>query len=107
MKGRDIFAIFLIVIILVLAAVFLYLGLQSRNTFNVCQKEESPYCFTITCRNKTKTCGNFAYRCVGNNQVRCDNAPLQNVDIDPADIGLCSKTSTEFLEVSVDIETTI
>lgn len=88
MKGRDIFAIFLIVFILVLAAIFLYMGLQSRQITAVCANEESPYCFTITCATSTKTCRDYAYRCLGNNQVRCDNAPLQTVEIDPSEIGI-------------------
>ena len=90
MNGRDIFGIFLIVTLLGLAAVFFYLGLQSRELFNVCDTEQSQYCFTITCRQKTATCGDFAYRCTGNNKVRCDNAPLVDVDIKSDDVGICS-----------------
>lgn len=89
MRGRDIFAIFLIAIILILAAIFFYLGLQSRDAARVCTNEESPFCFTVTCRNKTSTCGEFAYRCIDSTTVRCDNAPLVNVAIQAGDGNIC------------------
>lgn len=89
MEGRYVLAIFLILLLLGLAGTLLIFGYQYRESFIMCQNEESVFCFTNTCRNQTKTCGDFAYRCVGDGKVRCSNAPMLDVDIDPTEKDIC------------------
>lgn len=86
MESKNILAIFGIILLFGTAIILFYLGWVQRSQLIVCQNEESIFCFTVTCQDKTETCGNYGYRCTGNGKVRCSNAPLVEVDIKPEDI---------------------
>jgi hypothetical protein len=85
MKSNEIFALLLLGVVIVISFVLFYIGYTYKTALYVCQNEESPYCFTFTCPVKTETCGLYAYRCLGDGKVRCDNKPLINQDIKVGD----------------------
>ena len=63
-----------------------FLAISAKNSLLLCSTEESGYCFTLACGTATTaTCGQYAYRCSGNGNVRCSSAPLIDRKIDPTD----------------------
>lgn len=91
--GR-LFAIILLFILIIIASIFIFIGLKNKSALEGCQNDESPNCYEFSCPSTagtTATCGAGAYRCSSPGKMQCSNGnSTLEVDILPGDVHLCS-----------------
>lgn len=72
------------VIMLIVIVVLIVLAFMFNSELQVCEKEQSPFCYTIQCPCDAQSqppCFGYAKMPAGNpGQWRCSNAPLSIVD---------------------------
>ena len=89
MATKHTIAIVLISILILMAIAIFLIGLSNYYAYETCNTVESPTCFVVTCGQQTQTCGDYAYRCLGNGKAMCSSNPGVVKDINSLD-GICT-----------------
>jgi len=87
-NAKLVFTWVMVALVYIAALVLLILGIGNYNNYVICDTEESPNCFTFSCRNRTETCDYYAYRCEGKGEARCSYNPHKVVNVNSLD-GIC------------------
>ncbi len=87
--AKMVITIVMTVIVYITATILLLVGVSNANDYDDCSQLESPNCYMFTCRNRTDTCDEYAFRCDSKGKARCSFNPSIVVDTKSTD-GICT-----------------
>ena len=95
----TIFYYIVIVFLILLLLLILYLTYNSYIEFRNCVDNESTFCLSFTCDNKTSTCGILSYRCIDEKHLICSNnlQVISNIKEDDIENGVCQTNDNDLL----------
>ena len=95
----TIFYYIVILFLILLLFMILYLTYNSYIEFRNCVDNESTFCLSFTCDDKTSTCGKMSYRCIDDKQLVCSNnlQTITKITEDDISNGVCQTNDNDLL----------